>query len=236
MAGALQEYLDDPNFEQNRVEYKANKEAADRVSKSTVNGRKSNAGKHKASKIFHPRSQPILYYLASSISSNLSSLPSLPEVPIASTSQKVATSSQQQESKDIIDFFSAIEEEHPTTFNPQNSKYDARLPLSKITNFPTQHGPRTTRIESFRSDGKWTKLPATSNRVTTHWIYCTSTNGRTTTAQRVWQFPVTTAIYSSAIFILFIISANWISAAAASNDRVSTIASTKLPAAAAYRK
>jgi hypothetical protein len=71
--------------------------------------------------------------LASSISPNHPPLPTLLEVPTASTSKEVATSSQQG-GKDIIDFFSAIGEEHPTTFNPQISKYDTRLPLSKVTN------------------------------------------------------------------------------------------------------
>ena len=75
--------------------------------------------------------------LASSISPKLPSLPTLPEVPTASTSQRVATSTTQQGSKDIIDFFSAIEEEHPNT-NRQNSKYDARVFFfEKITN--SQH-------------------------------------------------------------------------------------------------
>ena len=45
--GALEEYLKDPNFEQNRIEYKANKDAADRGIK---NGRsvlkKAENGKH----------------------------------------------------------------------------------------------------------------------------------------------------------------------------------------------
>lgn len=30
LAGALEEYLKDPNFEQNRIEYKTNKEIADK--------------------------------------------------------------------------------------------------------------------------------------------------------------------------------------------------------------
>ena len=34
MAGALEEYLRDPNFEQNRIEYKANKEAAERAERN----------------------------------------------------------------------------------------------------------------------------------------------------------------------------------------------------------
>jgi hypothetical protein len=31
LAGALQEYLEDPNFEDNRLEYKSNKKAADKA-------------------------------------------------------------------------------------------------------------------------------------------------------------------------------------------------------------
>lgn len=144
MVSALQEYIDDPNFEQNRVEYKTNKEAAERVPSSTVSEKKSNAGKYNSPKVSYPPCQ-FSMILASSVTSNHSPLPALPEVPTASTSQKVATSSRQG-GKDIIDFFSAIEEEHPTTFNPQNSKYDARLALSKITNPLSQHGLRTTEI------------------------------------------------------------------------------------------
>lgn len=135
MAGALQEYIDDPNFEQNRVEYKTNKAATERAPKSTVNGKKSNAGKYNSPKVFHPLyPRPMFYDLASSISSH-PSLPTLPEVPTASTSQNVAISLQQPgaKDKDIIDFFSAIEEEHPT-FIPQNTKYDAHVHLSKFTN------------------------------------------------------------------------------------------------------
>ena len=36
LAGALEEYLNDPNFEQNRIEYKTNKEAADRNARNGV--------------------------------------------------------------------------------------------------------------------------------------------------------------------------------------------------------
>jgi hypothetical protein len=46
LAGALQEYLDDPNFEQNRIEYKTNKESADknRSSTSASKSKKSESG------------------------------------------------------------------------------------------------------------------------------------------------------------------------------------------------
>lgn len=36
LAGSLEEYLNDPNFEQNRIEYKTNKEIADRNVKNGV--------------------------------------------------------------------------------------------------------------------------------------------------------------------------------------------------------
>lgn len=36
LAGALQEYLDDPNFEQNRIEYKLQKDNAEKNGKSGV--------------------------------------------------------------------------------------------------------------------------------------------------------------------------------------------------------
>lgn len=34
LAGSLEEYLNDPNFEQNRIEYKTQKDAADKAAKS----------------------------------------------------------------------------------------------------------------------------------------------------------------------------------------------------------
>jgi len=47
----LEEYLNDPNFEQNRIEYKANKDAADKnlkngrsVLKNAENGKHLNSG------------------------------------------------------------------------------------------------------------------------------------------------------------------------------------------------
>jgi hypothetical protein len=85
----------------------------------------------------------MFYELTSSMS------PNLPSLPTASTSQKVATSSQQPGSNDIFDFFSAIEEEHPTTCNPQISKYDAPLPLSKITNSQLSTGYVQPRSNPF---------------------------------------------------------------------------------------
>jgi phosphatidylinositol-binding clathrin assembly protein len=46
LAGALQEYLDDPNFEQNRIEYKMAKESSERsaTSATTVKAKKPEPG------------------------------------------------------------------------------------------------------------------------------------------------------------------------------------------------
>lgn len=44
LAGALQEYLEDPNFEQNRIEYKTNKNALERAVQPSTNGKKSVPG------------------------------------------------------------------------------------------------------------------------------------------------------------------------------------------------
>lgn len=48
LAGALEEYLNDPNFEQNRIEYKTNKEIADRNAKNGVKPTPKPAGKGKS--------------------------------------------------------------------------------------------------------------------------------------------------------------------------------------------
>lgn len=39
LAGALQEYLDDPNFEDNRLEYKANKKATENSARRDKDGK-----------------------------------------------------------------------------------------------------------------------------------------------------------------------------------------------------
>ncbi|KII87482.1 hypothetical protein PLICRDRAFT_43127 [Plicaturopsis crispa FD-325 SS-3] len=96
LAGALQEYLNDPNFEQNRIEYKANKAA---VEKSERSGSKPDAST--AKKAETPSSPK----------------PSTPAAqPAASTSSAPAKAETNQ---NMVDFFSAIEEEQPTMFNPQ---------------------------------------------------------------------------------------------------------------------
>ncbi|KAK0217763.1 ANTH domain-containing protein [Armillaria fumosa] len=97
LAGALQEYLDDPNFEQNRIEYKTNKESAERGSKRGPTPKKSETA-------------------STSTSPTKTS-------PPASTSNRSTNNSAQSGSTNgpVLDFFSAIEEEEPQLVNAQTS-------------------------------------------------------------------------------------------------------------------
>lgn len=109
LAGALQEYLNDPNFEQNRIEYKTNKEIADRGTKNGVK----------------PTSKPAEKAPESKPDTSTSSAPS------ASTSAPT-TESKPASNQAMIDFFSAIETEQQVIFNPQTGS-----PTS--ANFQQQH-------------------------------------------------------------------------------------------------
>ncbi|KAJ8495817.1 hypothetical protein ONZ45_g12685 [Pleurotus djamor] len=100
LAGALQEYLDDPNFEQNRLEYKANKPTGDKP-----NGKNSSKTQSKAT---------------APSSSTMAPPPAKVEVepPKESTS---ASASSSKTPNIAVDFFSSIEEQQPNMFNPQTN-------------------------------------------------------------------------------------------------------------------
>ncbi|PFH51967.1 hypothetical protein AMATHDRAFT_58213 [Amanita thiersii Skay4041] len=93
LAGALQEYLDDPNFEQNRVEYRTNKEATEHNVKNPLPVKPQSAVANDSAQ--HKSPQP-------STSS------------VATTSSNEATPSKATAKKDI-DFFAPIEEEQSNT-------------------------------------------------------------------------------------------------------------------------
>ncbi|PSR80211.1 hypothetical protein PHLCEN_2v6793 [Hermanssonia centrifuga] len=95
LAGSLEEYLNDPNFEQNRIEYKTNKEAADR---NVRNGVKSAPISKAAEKVTESKS-----------------------TPAESSSTAQPTEAKPATNKAMIDFFSAIEEEQQSMFNPQTN-------------------------------------------------------------------------------------------------------------------
>ncbi|THH28110.1 hypothetical protein EUX98_g6073 [Antrodiella citrinella] len=95
LAGSLEEYLNDPNFEQNRIEYKTQKEAADKAAKLGVKPLIKPAE-------MSPLSQPVSTSTAQATSS---SSPAPPKPA----------------SQAMIDFFTAIEEEQPQMFNPQTN-------------------------------------------------------------------------------------------------------------------
>ncbi|GLB41870.1 putative ANTH domain containing protein [Lyophyllum shimeji] len=104
LAGALQEYLDDPAFEQNRIEYKTSKEAVDRPSKKPgLPTKPKETDKSTASK--------------NSSAAQTSTL----STPQASTSASTSTSNTVGSNKGVVDFFATIEEEQPTMFNPQTN-------------------------------------------------------------------------------------------------------------------
>ncbi|KAJ4473659.1 ANTH domain-containing protein [Lentinula aciculospora] len=98
LAGALEEYLNDPNFEQNRIEYKTNKA-------STQRGLSNGATSSKSGKASSP-APPL------PTSSPKSSTPATSPMP---------TNPQTEPTKAVTDFFSGIEEEQSTMFNPQTN-------------------------------------------------------------------------------------------------------------------
>ncbi|KIK61616.1 hypothetical protein GYMLUDRAFT_42631 [Collybiopsis luxurians FD-317 M1] len=96
LAGALEEYLNDPNFEQNRIEYRTNKEA---VQKGRANGATSN----KSNKAPSPA-------------------PPLPiNTPNSAPAPSTQTQTKSEPNKAVVDFFSGIEQEQPNMFNPQTN-------------------------------------------------------------------------------------------------------------------
>ncbi|KAG2092552.1 ANTH domain-containing protein [Suillus cothurnatus] len=100
LAGALQEYLSDPNFEQNRIEYRTNKEAADRNGKNR-SGTQSSAPKASSSQA------------TSSASAS---------IPSSGTSAQASSPAPKPEATQAMaDFFASIEEDQPATFNPTSS-------------------------------------------------------------------------------------------------------------------
>ncbi|KAG1831380.1 ANTH domain-containing protein [Suillus variegatus] len=100
LAGALQEYLNDPNFEQNRIEYRTNKEAVDRNGKNR-SGALSSAPKASSSQATSTAS--------TSTPANGSSTQTSSSAPKLEATQAMA------------DFFASVEEDQPAMFNPPTS-------------------------------------------------------------------------------------------------------------------
>ncbi|TFY80362.1 hypothetical protein EWM64_g3651 [Hericium alpestre] len=91
LVGALEEYLNDPNFEQNRIEYKTNKDAAERSERAGGNAKLA-----KVEKAPTPKAES-----------------AKPNAPSSSSGEP-----KPEAGKALADFFSAIEEEQHTMFNP----------------------------------------------------------------------------------------------------------------------
>jgi hypothetical protein len=112
LAGALQEYLDDPGFEQNRIEYKTNKDAV----------RRGGKGDAKA------ETPPVPALPAGAVANANAS---------ASTSNANGSGSngQGKATPDVlVDFFAAIEDTQPTMFNPATNRWVAFISFPALSN------------------------------------------------------------------------------------------------------
>ncbi|KAK0467183.1 ANTH domain-containing protein [Desarmillaria tabescens] len=133
LAGALQEYLDDPNFEQNRIEYKTNKELAERGSKGGPTPKKPETAS------------------SSTLPTKTSSPPSTSNKSMANNAQTGSTNGP------VIDFFSAIEEEAPQMFNAQANSPNANqyqqqgtvnpFVLRQMTGQPFMQAPQQMQLQ-----------------------------------------------------------------------------------------
>ncbi|KAJ8473464.1 hypothetical protein ONZ51_g7857 [Trametes cubensis] len=108
LASSLEEYLNDPNFEQNRIEYKTQKEAAERNAKLGIKPAPKAAESSSAPK----------------------------PAEASSSSSQSGTEAKTPGQKALIDFFSAIEEEQQTMFNPQTNS-----PTSNYFQQQAMHNP-----------------------------------------------------------------------------------------------
>ncbi|KAG6821473.1 hypothetical protein H0H93_010197 [Arthromyces matolae] len=141
LAGSLQEYLEDPAFEQNRIEYKASKEAADKGLRAPAKAKQAD------------------------IPSKSPSAPAKQTQSTTGVSKNTSTPTPKSTTPSAVDFFAAIEEGQPTMFNPQtnspNTAYfhtqSASNPFTQMqmTGQPFMHAqptgfiqPQTTSIPS----------------------------------------------------------------------------------------
>lgn len=122
LAGSLQEYLNDPNFEQNRIEYRTNKEAADK------NGRSRNGAPSSAPKASSSQATPSSSTASTPAPSNGLSTQAPKPVPKPEASQAMA------------DFFASVEEDQPAMFNPTNGS-----PTSNYLRQQPVHNPFVQR-------------------------------------------------------------------------------------------
>ncbi|KAH7885870.1 ANTH domain-containing protein [Phlebopus sp. FC_14] len=121
LASSLQEYLNDPNFEQNRIEYKTNKEATDRNARG-LNGVLASAP-----------SSPKPTATASTSSGSAQSTSN------ATSSAQSGAGNRHDGSEVMSDFFNSIEEQ-PTMFNPVTGS-----PTSGFVHQQAAHNPFVQR-------------------------------------------------------------------------------------------
>lgn len=139
----MEEYLRDPNFEQNRIEYKTNKALAD--------GKIPNKAKSQPGKPFQPSLPTCLCSKAPSTSKKEEATPST-TAESSSTAAKKTTPA----AKPAFDLLESIEESQQTMFNPQTNS-------PSLTWFQQQQTGQPA-INPFRQTGvmpQMTGMPAT---------------------------------------------------------------------------
>ncbi|KAG9128264.1 hypothetical protein FRC07_002223, partial [Ceratobasidium sp. 392] len=110
LAKTLEEYLKDPNFEENRLEYRNSKIIADGGSASKTNGKAAETKRRPAS---IPRGTPLTNTL----------LEATPAIQIPKESNAGASTSKGESTpakSELMDFFASIEQEQPSMFDPQS--------------------------------------------------------------------------------------------------------------------
>ncbi|TCD65050.1 hypothetical protein EIP91_003288 [Steccherinum ochraceum] len=122
LAGSLEEYLNDPNFEQNRIEYKTQKDAADKSARTGV----------KVTPV-KPADKPAPSPKPNSTSTSQASSSSTPAAPKAVNQA-------------MVDFFTAIEEEQPQMFNPQTNSPTSNYFQQQATYNPFSQQPQMTGV------------------------------------------------------------------------------------------
>lgn len=147
LASALQEYLNDPNFEQNRIEYRTNKETADR------NGRNRNG---------------VLSSAPKASSSQATSTASTSAPSNGPSTQASNSAPKPEATQAMADFFASVEEDQPanlTSSNPTSNHFRQQPAPNPFVQrqmtgafqgqsfgFPGQMQPQTTAFpQSFQS-------------------------------------------------------------------------------------
>lgn len=116
LAGALEEYLKDPHFEQTRLELMASKAAAEDNQSASLKSALKKDTKGPIAPISISECLTLTTLIAPAS-------PSVPPVPKLDAVASSSSSLKPEQSKDMVDFFTSIEEEQQKMFNSPTGRY-----------------------------------------------------------------------------------------------------------------